>query len=794
MKRILFTLLLGFAGYAAVRAWLPRYDGIATGSPLKIGREDAIQLAVKVAAAKGVDTTGWRFGVSVNNRQRTAAARAMGSTALLQRFPLALIEVGGYHSDTRSSLRAVLTEDGRLFSWRLHDGRVRQLRDDHDDPKLAEAEFRTMTGDLAGRFEKAVAGARSQDGFRTVWEYPDPERPGVLARFTVVIRSGKVVQSENQLEVGEQALSPEQQESQARFLKALPYITAFAWLLIVLTLWAFFSSFLRRFDHLKMAYAAAWLGLPFLLASLLGGGGVDDLALALSENPGAAASSRLLLLLAEFIPVAVFAILLSAGYAILPNSEKPRWIGIKLVSEGRLAARAVGQEIAAGLLFGAAMAAALLLPARLGLTAINSVNLAAVLMLDRLPLLRTLNVATQWTAMVPLAIVVPWCCSRRRGSRWLLALGLILSGTMWLSMGSVSRFNWNASVLATVSLFALSLVCYRMWGLLAAAVAPAGALTLYLCFLLMAMPSQALQSQGWTAWLVWIALLGTASVFGWRGVEVPQREVIESMDPPPASISRSERERLRADLEVARRAQQDMLPSHAPSLDGYTIAGSCYPALEVGGDLFDYLAFPSGEFGLCVADVSGKGVSASLYMTMTKGMLMAAREEPADLSLILSRLNRHLKAWGRKRTFVTMSLAMLHPETGKLRHARAGHNPPVLLRGGKAQFLQPAGLGLGLAGPASFDRILQVEEIELDPGDCLVLYSDGLTECMNRRQELYGEERLLRVIEQSAGLPAREVEETVLRDVREFQGEAEAHDDLTIVVLRRELAATPAIA
>ena len=141
---------------------------------------------------------------------------------------------------------------------------------------------------------------------------------------------------------------------------------------------------------------------------------------------------------------------------------------------------------------------------------------------------------------------------------------------------------------------------------------------------------------------------------------------------------------------MARRAQEGMLPlGAAHAFRRIRWPQSCEPAREVGGDLYDFIPFPGGEWGLCVADVSGKGVPAALYMTLTKGMLVSASSRPADLPLIASRMNRFLSEAGRRRTFVTMSLGVLDAARGIFRHIRAGHNPPRPLHG---RATAPAGI------------------------------------------------------------------------------------------------------
>lgn len=298
----------------------------------------------------------------------------------------------------------------------------------------------------------------------------------------------------------------------------------------------------------------------------------------------------------------------------------------------------------------------------------------------------------------------------------------------------------------------------------------------------------AFTAQGNHAVVLWSVFLLAAALV-WRfGAQADHAAVIDSMQPSGKSVSRSDRDRLLAEFSVARRAQEGMLPLEPPSIPGYSLAACCEPAREVGGDLYDFVAFPDNTWGLCVADVSGKGVPASLYMTLTKGMLVSAAARPPDLRLIASRMNRILAEAGRHRTFVTMSLGFLDAERGVFRHIRAGHNPPLLYtaRDRQCRYLMPKGIGLGITAGPAFERNLEVEEIHLVPGDVLVLYSDGLTECMDSTRQLYGEDRLVNILRRNAHLNAIGIQDAILTDARSFRGAADAHDDLTIVVLRAE--------
>ena len=210
------------------------------------------------------------------------------------------------------------------------------------------------------------------------------------------------------------------------------------------------------------------------------------------------------------------------------------------------------------------------------------------------------------------------------------------------------------------------------------------------------------------------------------------------------------------------------------------------PARDVGGDLYDFLEFPDGRLGLCVADVSGKGVPAALYMTMTKGLLASERRYATGVQELALALYEPLHQAGKKKTFVTLALARLDPRTGSVEVIRAGHNPLLWWRASQneAVWLQPAGLGLGLVSNKLFSTRLERQTIQLEPGDALLLYSDGLTEAENPAQELFGDERLLQILEKFSDLDAEGLLQAILADVEEFKQGADPHDDLTLMVVK----------
>jgi serine phosphatase RsbU (regulator of sigma subunit) len=388
----------------------------------------------------------------------------------------------------------------------------------------------------------------------------------------------------------------------------------------------------------------------------------------------------------------------------------------------------------------------------------------------------SLAVLLLFGCMVPLA-------SRLRG-RAMPALASLLCAFLTFSILGAPFFN---SLLGNVLDWAFTGAAffwiYSSFGVLGALAAYACSRILTSAGVMLSQPAAGLHGSG-VAMLAVMAGFGVVGlVLALKGRESDRRFFGET---GVQENVRTRREELLAEFKVARTAQQQMLPSRPPNLAGYTLAASCDPAREVGGDLYDFVRLRDGRWAIGVADVSGKGVPAALYMTLTKGLLCAAAEDSADPRSILAALNTHLREVTKKKMFVTMALGALDPATGAVEYVRAGHNPIVWRRAAadETTLLKPAGIGLGISGPALFAKTLEAQRIDLEAGDALVFYSDGLTEAMDKSLEQFGEERLLRAVSQADGLNASATRDTILRKVKEFLGDGHPQDDLTIAVLR----------
>ncbi|MFI4943015.1 MAG: PP2C family protein-serine/threonine phosphatase [Burkholderiales bacterium] len=252
-------------------------------------------------------------------------------------------------------------------------------------------------------------------------------------------------------------------------------------------------------------------------------------------------------------------------------------------------------------------------------------------------------------------------------------------------------------------------------------------------------------------------------------------------------VEQADKERLEEELRIARQIQMSLLPGEGlVSVPGVRIAALCLPAAEVGGDYYDLLPLTPTRMGVLVADVSGKGTSAALYMAELKGLVLSLSRIYDSPARLLSEANRILSAHMDARSFVTMTYAVVDSAARCMRYARAGHNPLIQLsaRTGQSAILAPAGLGLGLDPGERFEAILEEAEVALEPGDFFLFFTDGLSEAMNPASELFGEGRLRHILEESHALGSEELRERILEEVRRFVGDALPHDDMTLVVLK----------
>ncbi|MCB0833147.1 MAG: SpoIIE family protein phosphatase [Bacteroidetes bacterium] len=245
-----------------------------------------------------------------------------------------------------------------------------------------------------------------------------------------------------------------------------------------------------------------------------------------------------------------------------------------------------------------------------------------------------------------------------------------------------------------------------------------------------------------------------------------------------------EKARFENELNVARRIQQSLLPQKSPDIAGVDMDGVSIPAMSVGGDYFDYIQLDDHRVLIAIGDVSGKGVSAALYMSKIQGMIQVASHLFVSPRKILIEVNEWMCHDMEKKSFVTIILALLDTKAGTITMCRAGHNPAITFHDGRLKIIQCKGLGVGLVSGEKFEENLEEETEQLEDDKLLVLYTDGVTEAMNDQQEEFGEDRLFDLIQSRTDLPAKAIVHAIVEEVQKFCGPVEQHDDMTLVVAR----------
>lgn len=251
-----------------------------------------------------------------------------------------------------------------------------------------------------------------------------------------------------------------------------------------------------------------------------------------------------------------------------------------------------------------------------------------------------------------------------------------------------------------------------------------------------------------------------------------------------------EKRRIEDELERASEIQRILLPSRPPEFPGFAMAGACLPAKVVSGDYYDFIRLDDTHLGVVIADVSGKGVPASLVMATCRGLMRVSAEQQISPAAVLQRVNRLLFADIREDMFVSLAYCVLNSASGEVTMVRAGHDPPLLFHqaDGVIEPLKPPGLALGVDKGPVFDRATREFVFKMEAGDRLLLYTDGVTEAVEAKsRDEFGGDRLAAIFRREAtdGTGPQPLLASVQRAVAAFTKGARQHDDVTLVVIER---------
>jgi len=774
--------LMAAAGCGAVGlAVLVALSGRVTPVPsagFRADHEESVRRAREIAHDFGVDTTVWHSGSMsfLDNRlqfwiHRSAAQSSPGS---IERMVTPLTSKVGFAAPSGSEkLFLTLTSHGDLLRLLRKD--APPLKEPPANPKeIALHAFRALARDHAAAFRLTTDGAPAPGVTQYSWE-ADSSHPEDLT-FSIRVTVG-------QEGVREASLTPNlTRRASEAFVRQKASEDAAAGIIVVFGLavvgtslalfaWGWFRGTLDR--GAAIAVGAVYF-LSKILINVFGSGSQRYLA---DEDLARFSAIGLTVELVIF-SIASMA-LVGAGESLSRRGGRQRWHSFLLLLRGGFSFRQPAFSIFCGVLLGILMKAAAQATAWISplfewdQPSLESLSSPAPWLEPLLP-----PVPLGWLALFCLVLPLMEHRLPLRRVRTPLALLIVIVGVFSKAPFTAAL---GASALWAVAVGAICYAVYRGWDLLTLLAAVFVFRVLEQSLALSVTESEALRFSAQLGFLLIGAVFASSGFVLWKGRDA-QLEELDASNAEPVS----QRERLKSEFSTAREAQLRMLPAQPPDIAGFELAGMCHPARDVGGDLFDYARLPDGRHVICVADVSGKGMSAALYMTLTKGVLTAAVEGSDDLAEIAGQLNGHIYAAGRRRIFVTAALGALDPQTRVMEYARAGHNPIVWRSPsrGFTRLVQPNGMGLGVGPVAIFNRTLELDRLDLLPGDTLVFYSDGVTEAMDEVNEQFGEERLMASVDAAGDIPAQAVQEKILVDLSAFLKGSSPQDDATIVVLR----------
>jgi len=248
-----------------------------------------------------------------------------------------------------------------------------------------------------------------------------------------------------------------------------------------------------------------------------------------------------------------------------------------------------------------------------------------------------------------------------------------------------------------------------------------------------------------------------------------------------------DKRRIDRDLEVAHDIQRILLPNAAPAIDGFEIAGLNIPASQVSGDYYDYISLAGDRIGIAIADVSGKGIAASLIMAMCRSVLRSVAGSSQSAAAVLHEVNRQVYPDIREDMFISMAYVIAQKGSDELVLARAGHDAPLHFRVSDQSVtrINPPGMALGIDSGSVFNRVTSDFRVRLEAGDCLILYTDGVTEALDVHGLEFGISQLIEAVQASSPNGAPAILSRVTSDLKSFVGGHQQNDDITLIAIRK---------
>ncbi|HQR33986.1 MAG TPA: PP2C family protein-serine/threonine phosphatase [Blastocatellia bacterium] len=801
MRSWLLLILVSLIGYSASFLLFPKVMPAARWNH-NVDYNAAIAIAKRAARDFGVNDVSWETPGSGLNQANVSAEYSRRRESYLATEPNGIghnyftpldVTVKLIDFKSQRKVTATINSNGKLLEF---DTSIREPKKEMGsgeqvesnkvsdaDLQLAESTVKNLWGDNVLASARLSESSVTRKGTRFVWK-TEGSRMKLLTK--ALIRDGKIKQVSLEPEFTSQfdAEFNSQRSTLTKVLSNAEGVVIWPPVFLI-AIFYFIGVALNRIQHKQ---ALIFLAVTFVLITAYNW--FQGVTVGVDEGSSAGGNywvvklfSWFFFLLGMLFIAGSLYFVWAAGQSLAIRLPNRRTISLELILKGKLLTKPVARGVAIGLLSGGIVVAIPLLLSASKLfngMQLDSSDLEDT-MVSPFPTLALVLNGLEYLGLVlfgfmaPLVLVyVKWPVRAKLLVFLVVSIGLL---------GSVSVYLSAPGLIAAALLVSLALtITYFRGDLLAVIISLGASQAAFGAAALMAQPLTSLKLAAWKV----IALIATGVIVSLIGVW-KFREASEEETAVPLQLleTRDERERLKAEFNVAQRAQQQMLPDAPPQIPGLEIAAICLPSKEVGGDLYDFLPLPDGKLGIVVADVSGKGVPASLYMTLTKGLLESVSETTSDPGEILREVNRHLYEVCRRKMFVTLFLGVIDPVTKRLMYARAGHNPTVFRRPfGETKLLSAGGIGLGLNRGKIFDQTLKVETLQLAANDKLFFYSDGITEAMNPKNEEYGEERLMDLAERLDEVGANEARDVVLDDVKQFLASNQPQDDQTLVVVK----------
>ena len=669
-----------------------------------------------------------------------------------------------------------LGTDGRLLEYE------RKIPDSVSLPSVTQAEAKMLASAFLREYgapavvlpdtaqpasEKRVEQKKRND-YEFVWNSRSPDLDNPMTT-TVLVAGSSVVHFQVRVDVPDQ-FKKSDFESASQVIIPIVYFLA----VIIIVVVAF-----RRFRSFELGFRlGAIIGIVGALAL-----GVE-LYLTMRSDRGW--EILIPLILGPLFYGGGLVVVWAVGESVARESWKEKLISLDLLSKGYLVHSRVGENVVRGVaLWVAGFALSLLLTflaGKLTHTWINHLDESTTEGFGTLASwLYVFGIGLSSNAYkVAILILLALSFLRRRISSAFLLIGLgalIMALTSWGNLSPV----W-ISILIQMLVGAVSVWAFYRYDALAAF------LSLYTMSVLHETGGLLIAGNPTYAQSGYIIVAGLGLlVVGGLASQMRKREVTDFDDIMPAFAKHiTERQRLQQELEIARTVQMSFLPKANPSMAELDIASRCAPALEVGGDYYDFIDLPEKRLGVVVGDVSGKGTQAAFFMTLTKGFVRALAEVSGSPSTVLTQVNKLFYENVDRGVFISMVYGVFDTQRHLLTLARAGHNPVIMRKtqANDVQVVNPMGLALGLDPGATFAKSIQEVSIPFQSGDLFVFYTDGFPEAMNKTLEEFGEDRLCRTVEKYAHGSAAEIMDGVFAEMRQFVGKAKQHDDMTIVVVK----------